>query len=55
MDKTQTKKELCLKYGISYKTLSRWLKRIDIETQGRRILSPAEVNKFENNYGKVNI
>jgi uncharacterized protein YjcR len=48
--KSYTKSEILNFYGLSYPTLRDWMERAGIKTE-RRILSPAEVEKFVKHHG----
>lgn len=47
-----SKKELAAKYKISSDTLSRWLKRANIFSGNRNILSPLELDQIYKVFGK---
>lgn len=54
MDKPNfiTKSELANKYGVSSKTLSRWLKRIGYDTGRKKVLSTIDIDIIYNRIGK---
>jgi hypothetical protein len=49
---SKTKKQLAIEYNISRATLSRWLKKLDLQFKNKKILTSLEVKQIYDKLGE---